>query len=116
MSDLQGRRAIIMGMESVKGFEKIIAKVPLKEMATYSTALSSITGRTLVVQHEILVIRTGSRRYTRKTAERIRSYSNGRITYTDGVITHRKSTLVKLIKKATFFTGGFLQLNSYLLI
>lgn len=44
MSDLQGRRAIIMGMESVKGFEKIIAKVPLKEMATYSTALSSITG------------------------------------------------------------------------
>ena len=44
MSDLQGRRAIIMGMESVKGFEKIMAKVPLKEMSTYSTALSSITG------------------------------------------------------------------------
>ena len=44
MSDLQGRRAIIMGMESVKGFEKIVAKVPLKEMASYSTSLSSITG------------------------------------------------------------------------
>ncbi len=44
MSDLQGRRAIIMGMESEKGFEKISAKVPLKEMASYSTALSSITG------------------------------------------------------------------------
>ena len=44
MSDLQGRRAIIMVMESVKGFEKIMAKVPLKEMSTYSTALSSITG------------------------------------------------------------------------
>ena len=44
MSDLQGRRAIIMGMESVKGLEKIMAKVPLKEMSTYSTALSSITG------------------------------------------------------------------------
>ena len=44
MSDLQGRRAIIMGMESEKGFEKITAKVPLKEMASYSTALSSITG------------------------------------------------------------------------
>ena len=44
MSDLQGRRAIIMGMSSEKGFEKIIAKVPLKEMASYSTALSSITG------------------------------------------------------------------------
>ena len=44
MSDLQGRRAIIMGMSSENGFEKISAKVPLKEMASYSTALSSITG------------------------------------------------------------------------
>ncbi|MCC8071832.1 MAG: elongation factor G [Bacteroidales bacterium] len=44
MSDLQGRRAIIMGMSSENGFEKIIAKVPLKEMSSYSTALSSITG------------------------------------------------------------------------
>jgi len=44
MSDLQGRRAIIMGMSSENGFEKISAKVPLKEMANYSTALSSITG------------------------------------------------------------------------
>lgn len=44
MSDLQGRRAIIMGMSSEKGFEKITAKVPLKEMSNYSTSLSSITG------------------------------------------------------------------------
>ncbi len=44
MSDLQGRRALIMGMESEKGFEKIIAKVPLKEMHAYSTSLSSISG------------------------------------------------------------------------
>ena len=44
MSDLQSRRAIIMGMESENGFEKITAKVPLKEMSSYSTALSSITG------------------------------------------------------------------------
>ena len=44
MSDLQGRRAIIMGLASEKGFEKITAKVPLKEMSSYSTALSSITG------------------------------------------------------------------------
>jgi elongation factor G len=44
MSDLQGRRAIIMGMESERGFEKLNAKVPLKEMNTYSTSLSSITG------------------------------------------------------------------------
>ena len=44
MSDLQGRRAIIMGMESDNGIEKLNAKVPLKEMASYSTSLSSITG------------------------------------------------------------------------
>ena len=44
MSDLQGRRAIIMGMNSEKGFEKLLAKVPLKEMSNYSTSLSSITG------------------------------------------------------------------------
>lgn len=44
MSDLQGRRAIIMGMSSEKGYEKLTAKVPLKEMSSYSTALSSLTG------------------------------------------------------------------------
>lgn len=44
MSDLQGRRALIMGMTSEKGFEKISAKVPLKEMNDYSTSLSSISG------------------------------------------------------------------------
>lgn len=44
MSDLQGRRGILMGMEHDNGFEKICAKVPLKEMSNYSTALSSITG------------------------------------------------------------------------
>ncbi len=44
MSDLQGRRAMIMGMESERGFEKIKARVPLKEMSNYSTSLSSITG------------------------------------------------------------------------
>ena len=44
MGDLQGRGAMIMGMSSVKGFEKLVAKVPLKEMSSYSTALSSLTG------------------------------------------------------------------------
>lgn len=43
MSDLQGRRAMVMGMASEKGFEKITAKVPLAEMNKYSTALSSLT-------------------------------------------------------------------------
>lgn len=44
MSDLQGRRSIIMGMTSEKGYQKLMAKVPLKEMSSYSTSLSSITG------------------------------------------------------------------------
>ena len=44
MSDMQGRRAVIMGMNSEKGFEKLIAKVPLKEMSSYSTSLSSLSG------------------------------------------------------------------------
>ena len=44
MSDLQGRRGMIMGMTSENGYEKLTAKVPLKEMSSYSTALSSITG------------------------------------------------------------------------
>ena len=44
MSDLQGRRAIIMGMNSKKGYEQLLAKVPLKELSNYATALSSITG------------------------------------------------------------------------
>ncbi|NDV46846.1 elongation factor G [Paludibacter sp. 221] len=44
MSDMQGRRAVIMGMSSEKGFEKLAAKVPLKEMSSYSTSLSSLSG------------------------------------------------------------------------
>ena len=44
MSDLQGRRGMIIGMSSENGYEKLQAKVPLKEMSTYSTSLSSLTG------------------------------------------------------------------------
>jgi elongation factor G len=55
MSDLQGRRAMIAGMSSESGYEKISAKVPLAEMNKYSTALSSIT--------------SGSATYTMKFAE-----------------------------------------------
>ena len=44
MSDMQGRRGMIMGMTSEKGYEKLSAKVPLKEMSNYSTSLSSLTG------------------------------------------------------------------------
>ena len=44
MSDMQGRRGMIMGMTSEKGYEKLSAKVPLKEMSNYSTSLSSLAG------------------------------------------------------------------------
>ena len=44
MSDLQGRRAMITGMTSENGYEKLTAKAPQKEMLNYSTALSSLTG------------------------------------------------------------------------
>ena len=44
MSDLQGRRGMILGSSSENGYEKLVAKVPLKEMSSYSTTLSSITG------------------------------------------------------------------------
>ena len=44
MSDLQGRRAIIMGMDSEAGYQKLSAKIPLKELSSYSIALSSLTG------------------------------------------------------------------------
>jgi elongation factor G len=44
MSDLQGRRGMILGMSSENGYEKLVAKVPQKEMSNYSTSLSSLTG------------------------------------------------------------------------
>ena len=43
MSDLQNRRAMIEGMNSVKGFEVLKARVPLAELYKYSTTLSSLT-------------------------------------------------------------------------
>lgn len=44
MSDLQGRRGLIMGMSSEGAIQRLSAKVPLAELANYSTSLSSITG------------------------------------------------------------------------
>lgn len=44
MSDLQGRRALIMGMDSEAGYQKLQTKIPLKELSNYSISLSSITG------------------------------------------------------------------------
>ncbi len=44
ISDLQGRRGMVLGMSNEKGLEVIRARVPLAEMNKYSTALSSVTG------------------------------------------------------------------------
>jgi len=43
MTDLQARRAIVMGMEGEGRYQKITAKVPLAEMYKYSTKLRSLT-------------------------------------------------------------------------
>jgi elongation factor G len=43
MKDLQGRRAIIMGMDSVGHYTRISAKVPQAALYKYSSTLRSIT-------------------------------------------------------------------------
>ncbi len=44
MSDINGRRGMVLGMEAEKNFQRLKALVPLKEMSSYSTSLSSLTG------------------------------------------------------------------------
>jgi elongation factor G len=43
MSDLQTRRALIMGMDAEGHYQKITAKVPLSELYKYSSSLRSIS-------------------------------------------------------------------------
>lgn len=43
MTDLQNRRAIIMGMDTEGNFQKLKAQVPLAELYKYATTLRSIT-------------------------------------------------------------------------
>lgn len=43
MTDLQGRRAVVMGMEGMGKYQRINAKVPQAEMYKYSTSLRSMT-------------------------------------------------------------------------
>ena len=43
MTDLQGRRSMILGMESSGGYQIIKAHTPLAELDRYSTTLRSIT-------------------------------------------------------------------------
>ena len=44
MSDITGRRGMVLGMETEKTFTCLHAEVPLKELTSYSTTLSSLTG------------------------------------------------------------------------
>ncbi len=44
MGDVQGRRALIVGMDAEAGYQKLSAKIPQKELSNYSVALSSLTG------------------------------------------------------------------------
>ena len=51
MGDLQTRRAIIQGMEAAGHYQKIISKVPLAELHSYSSSLRSLSqGRAKFVQ------------------------------------------------------------------
>jgi elongation factor G len=43
MTDLQGRRSIILGMDSESGYQIIKARTPLAELYKYSTTLKSLT-------------------------------------------------------------------------
>ena len=43
MSDLQNHRGMVVGMSAEASYQKLQAKVPLKEMSDYSTTLSSLT-------------------------------------------------------------------------
>jgi elongation factor G len=43
MTDLQNRRALVMGMDPEGKYQKIRAQVPQAEMNRYSTTLSSLT-------------------------------------------------------------------------
>jgi elongation factor G len=43
VTDLQGRRSIIIGMDSKGGYQVIKARTPLAELDRYSTSLRSIT-------------------------------------------------------------------------
>ncbi len=44
MSDVTGRRGVVLGMHTEKSFTRLQAQIPLKEMSSYSTTLSSLTG------------------------------------------------------------------------
>jgi elongation factor G len=43
MSDMQNRRAMIQGMSSEGGYDKLLTRVPLAEMNRYSTTLRALT-------------------------------------------------------------------------
>ncbi len=53
MSDLQGRRGMIMGMSSESGYEKLVAKVPLKEMSSLFHFFKFFDRRSRFIYYEV---------------------------------------------------------------
>ena len=81
MSDMQNRRAIIEGMSSEGGLDRLSARVPLSELYRYSTTLSSLTnGRATYTMK--FASYEGSLRYSGETAQGVCGYRQGRITET----------------------------------
>lgn len=54
MTDLQGRRALVEGIESEGSLQKIVARVPLAELYKYTTTLSSIAQGRAAYEREFL--------------------------------------------------------------
>ena len=53
MSDMQGRRGMIMGMSSEKGYEKLAAKVPLKENVQLLHCIEFFDRRSCFLHYEV---------------------------------------------------------------
>ena len=77
MSDLQNRRAMIEGMESDKGFDRLNARVPLAELYRYSTTLSSLTSGIGDLLDEVRILRAGARRRAGEAAQGLQRHRRG---------------------------------------
>ena len=78
MSDMQNRRAIIEGMSSEGGLDRLSARVtlPLLDYAQFAHQWPCD------LYHEVRFVRTGSLRYSGETAQGVCGYRQGRITET----------------------------------
>lgn len=85
MSDLQNRRAMIMGMESDKGFDRLNARVPLAELYRYSTTLSSLS--------------SGAATYTMKFASYEQVPADVQDKFAEGLYRHRRGVNRRIFTK-----------------